>query len=261
MSEAALDENMPALDDVEATADTPEIATESPADTAPATVDSEGKDPNYIPEDEIGEKTQARINKITADKYAEKRRADALQAELNQRPTQQAATPAATAEPTLEQYDYDDAAYTAALIDHKVKEGLAANQQQQTQKAQATAAEATFNTFQEKVVEFQKQAPDFQEVTSQVPDLQPETLEAVMQHEKAAEIAYYLGKHLDVADQIVQMTPIQAAIKLGEISAQLTAITKTVKQSAAPAPIAPIDSGSSISKEQEDMSMDEIYNL
>ncbi len=258
--QAALDENMPPVETVEAVATTEETGTETQAAPATATDEGQNLDPNFIPEDEIGEKTRARLNKITADKYAEKRRADALQAKLDELSSQPIPVQTATSEPTLEQHDYDESAYTAALIDYKVKEGLAQNQQQQTQQAQEAAAETTFNSFQEKVMEFQKQAPDFEQVTALVPDLQPETLEAVMQHPKAAEIAYYLGKHLDVADEVVNMSPIQAAIKLGEISAQLTATPQTVKPSAAPAPIEPVGSGGVLNKAPEDMSMEEIFN-
>lgn len=256
--QAALEEQLSPVEDEPVITDELEAGAETPAESAPATVD-----PDYIPPEEMTEKFQAKVNKQTARYYAEKRQKDALAEENARLKAQipQAASTVATGEPKLEDFDYDDTAYQAALVQHHVAVALAEDRQKQAQQAQVSAQETTFNTFQQKVAEFTKQAPDFHEVTGLVPDLQPETLEAVMQHEKAPEIAYYLGKHLDVADQIVQMTPIQAAIKLGEISAQLTATPKTVKTSAAPEPVNPIVGGGSISKAQEDMTIEELEAL
>jgi len=261
--QAAQDPNMPQLDEAEVTATTETevtAGTEGQAETAPATVDGDKGD--FVSPDEISEKTQSRINKITAEKYAEKRRADDLERQLNevkphvtQTPTQNAA------EPKLEDFDYDEAAHTSALIDYRVD--LKADQiQQQAQQAQTQAqAKQVSNDFNSKVATFAEKATDYEQVVANIPELPEKTLNAIMQHEKGPEMAYYLGKHLDVADSIATADPMTAAIQLGQISAQLTATPKTVVTSAAPDPIEPVGSSGISNKAQEDMSMSEIYAM
>jgi hypothetical protein len=261
--QAAQDPNMPPMDKPEVTEPTEtevHLETEGQAETATAPVEKEG---SFVETD--NEKVQARINKITAEKYAEKREKDALKLENEKlkaqiQPVQQQST---AAEPKLEDFDFDETAHTSALIDYRVN--LKAEQiQQQQQQAQATAtatAQQVANDFNSKVATFAEKVPDYEQVVANIPQLPEQTLNAVMQSEKGAELAYYLGKHLDVADMIATADPMTAALKLGEISAQMTATTKTVNTSAAPAPIEPIDSGGIASKSQEDMSMEEIYNL
>ena len=82
-----------------------------------------------------------------------------------------------------------------------------------------------------------------------------------MQSEKGPQIAHYLGKHLDVADVIATASPMVAAMKLGEISAQLSNTKPTKQPSAAPDPIEPVKAGGKLNKNAEDMSMDEIYAI
>jgi len=255
--QAAQDPMMPPMDDMEAEATTaPE--TEGQAETAPATVDKEKGD--FVSPEDISEKTQSRINKITAEKYAEKRRADDLAKEIETLKNVQTPTQPTTGEPKLEDFDYDDAAYTSALIDHKVNQKASEIQQQQQQAQSQAQARQTSDDFNTKVAEFEQKATDYQQVVANIPQLPNETLNAVMQSDKGPELAYYLGKHLDVADEIATASPMVAAMKLGQISAQLSATVTTNKTSAAPDPIEPIESGSSLSKKAEDMSMEEIWN-
>ena len=257
IEQAAQDPNMPPLDEPEVktpTAETPKE--EGQAETATAPVEKEG---SFVQTD--SEKVQARINKITAEKYAEKRRADENEKALNELKAQQPSQPIQSGqEPKLEDFDYDESAHTSALIDYRVNlkaEQIQQQQQQAQSQAQARQASDSFNT---KVATFAEKATDYEQVVANIPQLPEETLNAVMQSDKGPELAYYLGKHLDIADEIATASPMAAAMKLGQISAQLTATTKTVNTSAAPEPIEPIESGGSLSKKTEDMSMEEIYN-
>ena len=256
--QAAQDPNMPELDEVEVTEQTVaevEAVQEGQAETAPATVEeTEG---GFVDTD--NDAIQKRINKITAEKYAEKRRADELERKLKEREAPQVQTQ--NAEPKLEDFDYDDAAYNRAMIQYEVGKVRAELQDGQKQEEQKRAQQTRENNFNDKVSEFKKTATDYEQVVSNIPELPEQTLNAVMLSEKAPELAYYLGKHLDVADQIATMDPISAAMKLGQISAQLSAPIKTVKPSAAPEPIEPVNSGGVSNKTLEDMSMEEIYNM
>jgi len=252
-----IDPNMPQLDE-EATEQTEATETEGQAETAPAEV--EEKEGGFVETD--NDNVQKRINKITAEKYAEKRRADELQKKIDEQssvPTPQGA------EPKLEDFDFDETAYMAALVEYKVKQQVSKQtadiQTRQSQSQAEVKAKQTQEKFHANAAKFTEKAPDYETVIAGVPQLPPDTLDAIMQSDNGPQLAYYLGKHLDVADEIAAANPIAAALKLGEISAQLAATTKTVKTSAAPAPIVPVGSGGSPSKSQEDMSMDEIYNM
>ena len=192
-----------------------------------------------------GDKFQDRINKVTADKWEEKRRADALQDELNKLRSQPV-TKKLEAEPKLEDFDYDDQAYNSALIDYKVElKAQSLAKAQQDEREQALKSETT-RKFMENAALIADKKPDFNEVLAKVPTLQPMVLQAVMEDSKGPELAYYLGTHLDIADKITRMNPIAAAIELGRISGRLSE-AKPIKTSSAPEPVEPISSGGSIS--------------
>ncbi len=233
-------------DDVEA------LEPEAKADPAPAqeeTVDTPAE-PDGV---------QKRINKITADKYEEKRRADALQTELDALKTQNPQVTQATVEPKLEDFDFDDAKFNSALLDYKLDQRMATQQATQTQAQAQVRADELSKSFNVQVEEFTKTAPDYQEVIANVPQLPAETLDAVMQLDNGAQVAYYLGKHLDVADDIATSSPMVAAMKLGEIRANLANNKQKSKPSAAPAPVETLTSGGGVNKDIGEMTMEEIY--
>lgn len=231
------------------------VEPEAKADPAPAQEDNV-----ETPAEPDG--VQKRINKITADKYEEKRRADALQSKLdaleannpqvNQKPT---------AEPKLEDFDYDDAKFNSAHLDYKLDQRMAQLQVQQSQAQEQKRANEISKNFNVQVEEFTKTVPDYQEVIANVPQLPAQTLDAVMQLDNGAQVAYYLGKHLDVADEIASSSPMIAAMRLGEIRANLANNKQKAKPSAAPAPVETLTSGGGVDKDIGEMSMEEIYGL
>lgn len=256
--QAAQDPNMPPTAEAEPTEEVVEeveVKEEGQAETAPAEVEETG----FVETE--SDKVQKRINKITAEKYAEKRRADDLERKLTEQSAQIPKVQPQGTEPKLEDYDFDEAAHTAALIDFKVSQKADEIQQQQQQAQDNAKAQQVSSDFNLKVATFAEKAPDYEQVVANIPQLPDQTLNAIMQHEKGPEMAYYLGKHLDVADQVATSDPYVAAMTLGQISAQLTATTKTVTTSAAPEPIEPINSGGVSNPSMEDMSMEEIYNM
>ena len=198
---------------------------------------------------------QKRINKVTADKYAEQRRADELQRKLDEVQAKPATVETA---PNLEDFDYDEAAFNAANVKHLVAEALKVQntEQQQAQSAiQAQQAQASFN---ERIATLGKE--DFADVAGAVPVLPNGVADALVQSENGAELIYHLGTHLDQADKLANMSPSAAMMELGRISANMSA-QKPIKLSAAPDPIAPINSGGSLSKDLGEMSMEEIYGM
>lgn len=205
---------------------------------------------------------QDRINKITADKHEERRkaeaqakRADDLQAKLDEL---EAKKPTLT-EPTLEGHEYDEDAFNKANVAYQVQEQVKA--ELKTQKAQQehlnqeAAAQKSLDTFNERVTTLGKD--DFAAKASAIPDLPAGVADAIMSLENGAEMVYHLGSNLDKADALANMSPMAAMMELGRLSASISVKPET-KLSAAPDPIEPVKSGSAINSEVgDDMPMDE----
>lgn len=252
MEDAALvDENMPPLDSAPEQ-EQAEAASNTPEESAPQTEDS--------PAEPSG--AEKRINKVTGKMYAEQRRADAAEARI--RELEAANKPPEGKAPELEDFDYDEGKYQAALIDYRVNQAVtqkaSAMRQQEIAAKQQAESEKIANSFNEQVIAKTAVNADYQEVVGQLPDFNSDTLTAIMSADNGADIAYALGQRLDLAYEIANASPMVAAMKLGELNAQLKAAPQ-IKTSAAPAPIEGINSGGAISKDMGEMSMEEIYNL
>lgn len=204
---------------------------------------------------------QKRINKITADKHAEKRRADAIQSELDALKSAQNPVKPLGEAPTLEDSGFDEDKHNAALIDYGMEKGKQANARQHADSQVQQAQDAISQKFNDKVAEYSANAPDYAETIGNLPQFPAETLQTIMQLDNGPQMAHYLGKHLDVAEQIATLPPMQAAMKLGEIRMNLANPKPTTKPSAAPTPVVTLTSGSSQAKDIGEMSMSEIMGL
>ena len=251
---AALDDNMPPADEEVKPAE-PEVIAEA---TATPNDEVSVDEPQVI---EIDEKQKA-LNKLAFEKREERRQKLALEQEVAELKAKIPQAPVQVdSEPTLEQFDYDDSAYQAALITYRVKQETQSILKQQEERESVVAQQKTQADFNAKVTKLAETAPDYMDVVGQLPQLPSDTLGAIMQSDNGPQLAYYLGKHLDVADNIASLPPMQAAIQLGVISTQLANAKPEIKTSAAPEPIVPVNASGSVAKSQDDMSMEEIYNL
>ena len=252
MSEAALieDSNMPPHDfELEAEAETLTESAPVKQEETPAVETPEET------EDVMTERAQKRFNKITAEKYAEKQRADELQRRLDEA---EAKRETVSDVPKLEDFDYDDDTYKAALIKHQVAEAVKAERlADRQQSAQAQAAEAQ-RAFNERIAALNK--PDFADVANSIPQLPQGVAAALVELENGADLIYHLGSNRDLSEKVAGMTPHRALMEIGRLSDKLAAKPK-IKLSAAPEPISPITSGSSLKKDLSEMSMEELYNL
>jgi len=215
------------------------------------------KEPAEEPEPEPkGTGFQKRINKVTADKWEATRRAEAAEAKLAE--MQQASTEKQNAEPTLKDFDYDEQAYNSALIEHKVDLRIKASASTSKEEERKRDNERLLKDFDKKAVKYAELKPDFADVISKVPTLQPAVLQAVMSEQNGPELAYFLGNHLDIADSIANMNPVAAAVEVGKLSMKLAEPIK-IKPSSAPEPISGLStSGGHVSSSMDDeMSIDD----
>lgn len=207
------------------------------------------------------EAVQAKINKIVATKGKEVREArmeiEDLKAKLAAQTDTKQSVPTVT--PQLEDYDYDDGKHQEALIQYQVTKALDTQKQALSEQQATQAKEKVANEFTSKEAEYINTHPDYTEEVSNLPMFNQETLSAI--YELGPQVTHYLAKHLDVASEVANASTTMAAVKLGQISMGLSADSKPVKPSNAPEPVKVLTGGASISKSQEDMSMDEIMNL
>ena len=225
----------------ESSAETEEtLADES--DKAPA------KDPWY----------KKRIDELTKDKHEARRHAERLEKMLEQI-QRQTAQPVEEAQPAIQppdpnnyaggQYDpryiQDQLAYTkiSAIEEAKAQiakefEQKAAYERQVQAQARLEAAEAAARQ------KFADYDAAIEGITSDPRLAQNPTIrQALLGMDNGPEIAYALGKNLDVAYEIAQMNPIQAGMRLAEL---INRAPRKVQN--APKPISPINATGGIGK-------------
>ena len=225
---------------------TPEVTAAEPTSTVESAptekyFDSEGK------EVDLTDLAQKRINKVTANMHGERRRADALQERLDKQEVQPVPVTQAIA-PTLESCEFDDARYQSELLDFKLDKRMADHRADTDKAAEKTRKQGVAQTFSKSVEKFTETNPDYLDAIGALPQLPSDTLETIMSLDNGPQVAYFLGKHLDVADEISTASPMMAAIKLGEIRAQLANGKPNGKPSAAPEPITTVTSGGEIAE-------------
>lgn len=197
-----------------------------------ASATSEDEPGAYVETDD--EKVQARINKITAEKYAEKKRADNAERQLAEAQAKQPKPdrPKLESFPTQEAYEdalfeWRDAtrpAVAVATIDPAVE----INQVQQQ--------------YDERRLEHQKANPTYITDVAQLPDFPGETFDMMLRHNNGPALFHHLAKHLDIAEKVAGMDTVQAAMFVGTLNANLTQARKKAA-SAAPDPIEPVKPG------------------
>jgi hypothetical protein len=202
---------------------------------------------------------QKRINKVTADKYAEKKRADDLQKRLDEMASANAKP--ALKEPKLEdpEIGYDTEKLEAAQLKYQIQQGvdseLAERKQTDESNKQQVEAKQVADTFNEQVKTLGKE--DFDSKADSIPELPPGVAFAMMQMADGADLIYHLGSHLDKAESISNMSPALAMMEIGKLSAQLS-VKPDITPSAAPDPITPLSSGSALQSEiGDEMPIDE----
>lgn len=229
----------------ESAALTEDVTLDAPVDQVTETVEqteSASVDAESQPQEDG---VQKRINKITADKYTEKRRADAAEAELAKL---RAETPVTVSKaPTLEEHEHDEEAFNKANITYQVNQAVNSKLAEANVAADNAKAKEAGKTYDSLVSDLGKD--DFHTVAGNIPVLDPSLVSELMSTKEGVEMIYHLGSHLDVADKIANMSPLQAMGELGRISASMNAKTEP-KVSAAPDPISPLNSGGAIAKDR-----------
>lgn len=230
---------------------------EAPADSSPDSGENHEQKHNSV---------QARINEITAQKYEEKRRADALQAELEKlktsaaAPVQEEAKPDSNLEPKLPDDIYDEDAmrkYHADVIAYNKHLAQQASQtasktweQQQKEAAQRAKQQETIQNWNKNAI---KDGVDFDKLhgAEQVLNnagINDQLADHIMRDPNGPKIATYLADNPALMYEILSLDPISAALKLAnEVKPQ--ALSTTPRVSNAPPPTPEINGGGMVEKD------------
>lgn len=135
--------------------------------------------------------------------------------------------------PTPEQHGFDDAKYQAALTDYNRhvarSEALSVIKAEREQERQ----QAKVQTFRQRETDFQSKTPDYRDkVYGNVPISQT-MAEIIAESPDGPAVAYELASNLELAGQIYDLSPLQAAREMGRIEARLA----QAKVAPAPKPV------------------------
>lgn len=202
--------------------------------------DKEQKDPWY----------KRRIDELTRDKHEARRHAERLEKMLEQLSTQQRA-PEPVQAPAIQLPDPNDFAggqydpryiqaqleYTRVSAIEEAKRAVAAEYEQRSQYEKQAQAQAKLETAEAAArAKFSDYDAVIEGITSDPRLAQNPTIrQALLGLDNGPELAYVLGKNLDVAYEIANMNPIQAGMRLAEIINRAPR-----KVSNAPSPVKPI---------------------
>lgn len=179
---------------------------------------------------------QKRIDELTRLRYdAERDRDYWRQLAIQQQP--QAKPEPAKVEtpkpaPKLEDFNYDEAAYQAALFQHVKDEAARVARDELQQERSREKEQAKKQTFKQRETDFAKANPDYFTITRD-PSLPftRDLVELAAESEHGPEVLHYLAKNREIADRIAELSPVAAAREIGRIEAKLEK-----PQAPAPAP-------------------------
>lgn len=151
-----------------------------------------------------------------------------------------------------------DARYIADLAAHRLYEKQTEQVKQVEQDFEQRREAQNKAAFAAQAEAIRSSAPDFDAVVSNPNLVVSEQLyKVILESDRKAEVAYYIGKNPELAARLSHMPPTQAAREIGRIEATL-AMSPTRKQTSAPAPIVPVSSPSFAERQLGSMSLDDV---
>lgn len=261
-------EKTPSHDVTVESSTTPEVAKEG--DKKPE-VDTSATDKPEVPKK--SNKVQERINKLTREKHELRQtigQADQKNAELETRikaleskPAEVKETLTAPVEDSYETYsDYErantdyiaktaaNAAVASVKAENSNRDAIA---KEDARKAELDSKKASFD---EQVDSKREHFEDFDDVAYGHAFMDIDLAEQIMDADKSPELAYHLGSHLDIAEKIFNMPPVQRARELTRLEISLEALAPK-KVSDAPDPITPLGSSEVVEEDPDNMTADE----
>jgi hypothetical protein len=135
----------------------------------------------------------------------------------------------------------DDAGYIDAVIEYKTNQRM--NDIEQKMKVQ-TEQVKEMTVFETRETEFKSITPDYEEVVQGATDVpvSESIIAAIKASPSGPAIRYYLAQNPDIAEELVDLPPVQAVLEIGRLEAKIVAPVKrpAIKPSGAPEPVKPV---------------------
>lgn len=169
---------------------------------------------------------QARIDELTRLRRETERDRDywrelALNS-AKQEPQETKAPETTEALKTLEDFDYDEAKYQAYFLQETTKRAVEAARKELEEEQRQTTNSHRQKQYLQREAEFAKDKEDYYNIArNPTLPLNETMVEVIQDSEDGPALAYYLGKNLQIAEQISMLTPYQAAKEMGRIEAKL----------------------------------------
>lgn len=203
-------------------------------------------------EAQSGKGLQERFNKLTAEKYAEKRRAEQLAArlkELEAKSAQPAELPDDLTAPVMPEdtwdaeqmhkYDAEMRDYYRKLAQHEAKNVLKANQSEQQTKQQQQQQQEVMQSFAKRAIESKVDLQNLQTAGTSLAEagMSPDLQMMILEDEAGPQITMYLANNPDLAHQLIGMPATKAAVKLAtEIKVKVLSTKPKVTKAPDPLP-------------------------
>jgi hypothetical protein len=219
-----------------------ETPVEEQAESSPAVTDAD-ESPDQKPKPK-GKGIQDRIDELTRNWREAERREAALMAMLERQHSPAKPDPVIEEKPKptpkLEDFNYDEAAYQAALFQHVKDEAARVARAELQQERAREQEQAKKQTFRQRETDFSKENPDYLAVTRD-PSLPftRELVELTSESEKGPEILYHLAKNRDLAERIAGLSPVAAAREIGRLEAKFEKPASAPKPAVSKAPPPP----------------------
>lgn len=266
MSEADIDAEGTAVSAESETADieSTESTTEGAETKAEESSDAEGSSGDDQPKvsEEAQQKRnpfQERISQLTNRAKEAESRARELEEQI--KASESAESPQIPPMPSLEDFDYDQNAYTQAVTGWianqqalQVNQAMTQQQRWQAEQARKQAQLETINAFKARQEAFESDHPDFKSTVSKYQFQSQHVAEAIINSENGPALAYHLAQNPKLAQTIESSNPVYALMELGRIEARLSA-PPPVTQSKAPPPADDVTPSGTTQKDPEKMSM------
>jgi hypothetical protein len=230
-----------------------------PEGTAPPPERPEGDEPPEIDQKKINKAfAEMRIKEATARRENAylKGRLDAIEKKVTATPE----PPAEPQQPRRDDFEDEDQFYMA-VADYRADQKIKEYQRQEEARRESDQGLQVEAEWERKQAEARQVYEDFDDVVNVAVPINAPMADVIKQSDLSADIAYYLGKNLGEAARIYNMPPMKAALALGRIEAEISAIQKTkpkVPISDTPAPIIPPKGGAApLRKDPNKMTFEE----
>lgn len=179
------------------------------------------------PESKVPEWAQKRFNELTAQLRANERDAAHWREVAMAKAQQPAPQPEpAQGEPTLEQFEYDQAKYAKALVAYELKRANEQAEKDRAEHAKQEAAAKRFQSFAEREAAFAASNPGYRFASAigrdQTIRITEPMAEAILEADDGPALLNYLDQHREEAARIAALPNSKAVLALGKLAASLS---------------------------------------